>query len=181
MITALDLQILDWFAAHLRCSPLDAIVPLISYLGEGGAIWILLALGLLICPRTRKLGLSVALALILDLLLCNILIKPLVARPRPYTLRDVSLLVSPPSDFSFPSGHTAASFAASFALLFAKAPKRLWLSALILGALIALTRLYLYVHYPSDILGGILVGIFCGFSGSFLAKKLWNFSISRKK
>ena len=181
MITAFELRLLDWIAAHLRCGFLDSLVPLITRLGDGGAVWILLTLVLLIVPKTRKAGLAVFLALILDLLLCNLLIKPLAARPRPFAFRDLRLLIPPPPDFSFPSGHTAASFAAVSALFFTKSSRWLWVSGLILGTLIALSRLYLYVHYPTDILGGVLVGVLCGVFGSFLAKKRWNLSIFRKK
>lgn len=173
MITQLDFQILSWVAEHLRCGFLDAIVPPITYLGEAGAVWILLALTLLLIPKTRKLGLAVAAALVLDLLVCNVLLKPLVARPRPFSYLDAvpDLLIKAPTDWSFPSGHTAASFAASFALLFSKSGKRLWVPAMVLSALIAFTRIYLGVHFPSDVLGGFLVGIFCGFCGAMVSKK----------
>ena len=83
MITTIDLLILDWIQNHLRCGLLDRIVPAITMLGEAGWIWILLALCLLIPRKTRKYGLAVSIALVVDLLLCNVLLKPLVARPRP--------------------------------------------------------------------------------------------------
>lgn len=183
MLLDLELQILGWIAQHLRCGVLDAAVPLITYLGEAGAVWILLALVLLCVPKTRKLGLAVAAALVLDLLLCNIILKPLVARPRPYTYLEVmpELLVPRPRDWSFPSGHTAASFASGFALLFSGSGKRFWVPAMVLAAVIAATRLYLFVHFPTDVLGGILVGFLCGFLGAFLVKKMRNpFKIREK-
>lgn len=168
-MTQWDLSVLDWIQAHLRCQVFDAIVPKITFLGEAGWIWILLAVVLLARKKTRPLGLAVGVALLLDLLLCNCLIKPLVARPRPYTFRQIELLVREPRDYSFPSGHTAASFAAAGALLFSRC--RNWWAAMLLAVLIALTRLYLYVHYPTDVLAGALLGLLCGFFGAVLEKK----------
>ena len=112
-----------------------------------------------------------ALALIVDLLLCNILVKPIVARIRPYDLNTaIHLLVSAPHDYSFPSGHTAVSFAAVTGLW--RSRSRLWRWALILSVIIAFSRLYLYVHYPTDILGGVAFGVAAGFIGAAIAKKL---------
>ena len=147
MITEMDLSILDWIQAHLRCGFLDHVVPAITMLGEVGWIWILLAVVLLAREKTRKLGAAVAISLVLDLVLCNLLLKPIVARPRPFTFRpEITLLVKAPRDFSFPSGHTAASFAAASALLFSK--HKSWIPAMVLAVLIALSRLYLYVTIP---------------------------------
>lgn len=110
-----------------------------------------------------------ALALIADLILCNGILKNLVARTRPYDVNTVvNLLIEKPVDYSFPSGHTAASFAAVTALYLA-GEKKLWKPALVLSILIAFTRMYLYVHYPTDILGGIAVGIISGYIGFFIA------------
>lgn len=104
-------------------------------------------------------------ALVLDVILCNGILKPLFARVRPCDVNTtIQLLVPRPSDYSFPSGHTAASFAAVTALFFA-GEKNLWKPALVLAVLIAFSRLYLYVHYPTDILGGIAVGVICGYVG----------------
>ena len=164
---AVDFAILDWVQAHLRCAVLDLVMPWITMLGEVGAVWILLALVLLIRKDTRPLGVAVAAALAVDVLLCNVILKPLVARPRPFALREVALLVPPPGDFSFPSGHTAASFAAVGALWREKS--RLKYPALVLALAIALSRIYLYVHYPSDVAAGLVLGLACGFIGSFFA------------
>ena len=104
-------------------------------------------------------------ALLADLLLCNVLIKNLVARTRPFDVNTtVKLLVEKPRDYSFPSGHTAASFASVTALYLAK-EKKLWKIALVLAVLIALSRLYLYVHYPTDIIGGVIFGSLSGYLG----------------
>lgn len=136
---------------------------------KAGIIWIALTLVLLVIPKTRRSGLIMALALIADLILCNGILKNLVARTRPYDVNTVvNLLIEKPVDYSFPSGHTAASFAAVTALYLA-GEKKLWKPALVLSILIAFTRMYLYVHYPTDILGGIAVGIISGYIGFFIA------------
>ena len=142
-----------------------------SGLSNHGEVWILLAAGLLLLRRQRKHGLSTAFALTLDLIACNIILKPLIDRLRPFVFRpDISLLVSPPGDASFPSGHTAAAFAMVFALKTAGSP--LWWPALALATVTAFSRLYLYVHWPTDVLGGVLLGAAVGLAGAKLAKAL---------
>lgn len=169
-----ELSVLDFLQEHLRCEFLDAVVPAVTKLGNYGILWILSAMALLAFPKTRRVGLAVACGLLLEALLCNLLLKPLVARERPYTYRELQLLISPLKDYSFPSGHTAASFAVTSALFFRKS--RLWIPALALSILLGFTRLYLYVHFPSDVLCGALLGVLAGFSGCLLAnilEKLW--------
>lgn len=172
-----ELKILDWIQDTLRSGFLDPIMKGITHLGDAGIFWIALAALLLIFRRTRPLGIAMGVALLLDLILCNGIVKPLVGRIRPYTLKglDIYPLVSPPSDPSFPSGHTAASFASAFALLFKKHPlHKAWIPAMVLAALIAFSRLYLYVHFPTDVLGGIVIGLIVGFLGAKLGTMLEN-------
>lgn len=136
-----------------------------TQLGEMGAIWIALALILLFLPQKRKTGAVLFAALCIDVVLCNGILKHLFARIRPCDVNtSVQLLVTRPQDYSFPSGHTAASFAAVAALWFS-GERRLWKCALPLACLIAFSRLYLYVHYPTDIAGGIFVGVLAGYLG----------------
>lgn len=131
----------------------------------------MLAVVLLAIPKTRRFGLALALALVLDGIFCNGLLKPLIARARPYQLHPgVQLLIAPPSDYSFPSGHAAVSFTAAAALGASHA--KAWGWSLALAILLALSRLYLYVHYPTDILAGALVGTLAGLAGAALAKRL---------
>lgn len=166
----LELNILDWIQT-LHTSAGDSLMVFITNLGNSGFIWILLDILLLIFPKTRRVGAAMAFALILELILCNGVLKPLVGRTRPFDINtDVALLISPPADFSFPSGHTASGFAATSALCFAKS--RLRFPALILAALIAFSRLYLYVHFPSDVLAGILLGVLTGAAGTLLGRRL---------
>ena len=166
-----ELAVLDWIQAHLRCGFLDAVLPWISWTCDHGEIWILLAAVLLFWKKHRRTGVSVSFALILDLICCNMILKPLVGRIRPFAVNTaVELLTAPPADASFPSGHTAASFAAVFALRASGSP--LWKPAAVLASVIAFSRLYLYVHWPTDVLGGIVVGAVVGTAGAWIAKRL---------
>ena len=145
---------------------------LITGVGNAGIIWIVLTCVLLLIPKTRKYGMVVLAALALDMVLCNGILKPLVGRARPFTANlSIQLLVSKPADYSFPSGHTAAAFAVVSALFFA-GEKKIWKGALVLAVLIAFSRLYLYVHYPTDVLAGVLVGCICGYAGNWMIKKI---------
>ena len=167
---AIDWTILEWIQSwHMSAS--DVVMTTVSRIGNGGLVWILLAAGLLTYPKTRKVGLAVAIALVLDLLICNGIIKPLVGRLRPFEINTgVALLIPEPSGFSFPSGHTTAAFSAAVALWFQKS--RWFVPALLLACLMGFSRLYLYVHFPSDVLGGILLGIALGAMGSLAADKI---------
>ena len=167
-----EFKLLDWIQT-LRTPVLDQVMCWITKLGNGGAIWILLAVALLVIPRTRKTGMILAAALAVNVILCNGILKPLIARVRPCEVNTaIRLLILRPADYSFPSGHTAASFAA-VAALFAAKERKLWKPTLVLAILIAFSRLYLYVHYPTDILGGIVLGVAGGYVGKWLVEKLF--------
>ena len=164
----IELSILDWIQT-LHTPFLDKIMVFITRLGDAGIIWIVLSIVLLLIPKTRKSGAVMVAALVVDVLLCNIVLKNLVARTRPYDVNTgVHLLVAKLHDYSFPSGHTAASFTT----LYLAGEKKLWKFALVLACLIAISRLYLYVHYPTDVLGGVLVGIAAGYGGYRVVKAL---------
>lgn len=170
-----DLPILDWIANHLYCPFLDAVMPVITALGNGGIFWIALSVILMLIPKYRKAGFSMGAALLMGLLLCNLTLKPLVARIRPYDYQlehfgvTIQLLIATPHDFSFPSGHTIASFEAATALLLHD--RKLGIPAMLIAVLVAFSRLYLYVHYPTDVIASILLGAGLALLGSLLVKK----------
>ena len=171
---AFDLPILNWIAQNLWCPFLDAVMPVITVLGDAGAIWIALAVVLLCIPKCRKMGLCMAAALIMGLLLCNLTLKPLIARIRPYDYMfehygiTIKLLVEAQHDFSFPSGHTIASFEAATVVL---AHNKKWgIAAMVLAALISFSRLYLYVHYPTDVLTSVVLGVGIGLLATYLVR-----------
>ena len=161
LIQQTDFQILDWIQANLRTPWLDWLMPKITFLCENGWFWIVLTIMLLIWKRHRKCGWGMFTALILSLLIGNLLLKHAVARPRPCWINtDIDMLVAIPKDFSFPSGHSMASFASATVLM--TYDRRAGIPALILSALIAFSRLYLYVHFPTDVLVGTVLGIVMG-------------------
>ena len=176
LAVSFDLPILDWIQANLQSAFMDAFMPVVTLLGDAGIFWIAWAILLLFFPKTRKIGLGMGFALILGLLVCNVTLKPLVARPRPYDFQEaelgviINLLIEKQHDFSFPSGHTIASFEAATVLL--KNSKKMGIPAMILAVIIAFSRLYLYVHYPTDVIFSVFAGILFAFIGDALAAKV---------
>lgn len=181
-ITNIDIAILDFIQNNLRCEFLDAIVPPITHLAEKGILWIIVAVVLICFKKTRKTGFMVGAALLIGLALGNGVLKNVIGRIRPYNLdgsllKEADLLVSGLSDFSFPSGHTLASFEAATVLLIRD--KRMGIPALVIAILIALTRLYLYVHYPTDVIAGAALGIAFALLGVFVVSKVYK-ALSRR-
>lgn len=172
-----DLPILDWIQETMQCAFLDKTMRIVTLFGDGGVFWIGIAVLLLFFAKYRKTGFSMGMALVLGLVVCNITLKPLVARIRPYDFqlqefgKEISLLISAQHDFSFPSGHTIASFEACTVLLLHD--KRMGIPATVLAILIAFSRLYLYVHYPTDVLVSLVLGIAFGLLGSFLVNLIY--------
>jgi len=166
-----EIRVLDWIQS-VRTPAMDSLMCFITKLGNAGMIWILLTSILLLTPRKRKSGAILAAALCVNILLCNGILKNLFCRIRPCDVNtSVRLLIAKPNDFSFPSGHTAASFAAVAALYLA-GERKIWKTALVFAVFMAFSRLYLYVHYPTDIFGGIIVGIAAGYIGYRIIRKL---------
>ena len=174
-----DYSILNWIYDNLHTPFGDGFFKFITHLGDAGWFWIALAALMLCFKKTRKIGMCMGVALVCGLLVGNVTLKPLIARIRPYDAfdpndperlnkfyymaREVQLLISPPHDYSFPSGHTLASFEGAGAIFFCN--KKWGIPALILAALIAFSRVYLYVQYFTD----ILVGAILGFGFAFFA------------
>lgn len=157
LIQNVDLSILLFIQAHLRLDWMTPFWKAITALGDAGLFWIGLSALLLIPKRTRWAGVCGLLSMGLGFLISNLLLKNLIARIRPYDLEQALIpLITRPTDYSFPSGHTTASFACALSL-FRTLPRRYGAAAVVLAALIAFSRLYVGVHYPTDILGGLAV------------------------
>lgn len=166
----MDLMIVEWVAENLHTPFLDRLIPMITALSEHGEIWIFSCILLLCFRRTRRYGVMMAAALFFSLVFTNLLLKNIVARPRPYThLPELTLLVSPLTDWSFPSGHSSISLAGSVVLWFWN--KRWGIVALVLALMIVFSRLYLSVHYPTDLLAGMAIGTMCAFLARWLVER----------
>lgn len=173
----MDIAVLKWFAATFHDQIwLNHLMKYITYLGEFGAAAIVCAVFLLIFRKTRTAGLAVAVAFVLNVLIVNVVLKLSVNRARPWQtypelgFQEFHLAtgVREPTDSSFPSGHTSALFAAAVALVLFYKVKGL--PALAVAFLVALSRIYLCMHYPTDVLGGIVIGSLCGVAGFYLVK-----------
>lgn len=150
-------------------SLLNHIMIFFTNLGDNGIIWIFITLILILNKKTRKIGFLALISLIFNALIVNVVIKPLAHRPRPFSeMKDILLLVKAPKDFSFPSGHTSASFTMVYIIY--KNLRKYFIPTLIIALLISFSRLYLSVHYPSDVIAGLILGLFSG----FLAQKFYD-------
>lgn len=137
---------------------LDVFMPVVSSLANSGLLWIAIALGMMCSRKTRKCGLLVLVCMLICLLAGNIGLKNIVARQRPCWIDpSVQLLIPVPRDYSFPSGHTMHSFTAAVMIFFHY--KKVGIVALIVAAVIAFSRMYLFVHFPTDILSGLVIGV----------------------
>lgn len=162
-LSRLEGPFLLWVQEAVRTPVADALMIFYTGLGDHGILWIALCLLLLCFPKTRKAGIAGGLALLFSFLLVNVTIKPLVARPRPWlVVEGLVNLVWEGAYTSFPSGHTSSSFAAAWALYRTLPCRTAGVAALAAAALMGLSRLYLGVHFPSDVLFGALVGVLCG-------------------
>ena len=174
-----EIKILDFIQEHLRCEFLDNIMVLLTRLADDGIVWIVLAISLLCFKQTRKMGITLSLALVLGLVIGNIGLKNLFARVRPYDVNNsVNLLIEKLSDFSFPSGHTRCCFESGMAMFLCD--KRFGKVAFVLGGLIGFSRMYLYVHYPTDVLAGAILGLLNGFIAFIIVDKIYKFIDNKK-
>ncbi len=152
----IDFLILDFIQEYIKNPVFDFLMPSVSWLGNGGLIWIIAAVVLLAIPKYRKGGVALSVGLLACLIIGNLTLKPLIARTRPFDMIEgFELLIAAPTDFSFPSGHTLSSAVGAAALTMTD--KRFGYAAIPLACLIAFSRMYLYVHYPSDILGAVVI------------------------
>ena len=163
-LNAYEIGILDWIHETFVCPFLDKLMPVISMFGDAGIFWIAVAALLLIPKKTRKLALTLGFSFILGLAIGNGVLKNVCARIRPFDVNPEALkwlLVEPLTDFSFPSGHTLVCAEAASVLMLRKRNPWGWLAS-VLCLLMMFSRLYLYVHYPLDVLGGLLLGTLFG-------------------
>lgn len=155
---------------------LDELMTFVSMLGNAGLLWIGLAIVLLCIPKTRKCGGQMALSMLLTFIIGNLILKNVVARERPCWIDDtIPLLLNSPVDYSFPSGHTMNGFTAALTLFFYN--KKWGTVALILAAVIAFSRLYHFVHFPTDVLAGIVIGVV----SAVVMQKIFQYWSQRKK
>jgi undecaprenyl-diphosphatase len=171
IIAMLDLEILLFIQNFLRSSFLTPIFRLITSLGDFGSIWLVISIFLILYKKTRRIGLYALLGYVLCSLSVDILLKNIVQRPRPFTLYEAIIpLIKEPSSYSFPSGHTVKAFSVAF-ILYRIWDKRIGVVFIIIASLIAFSRIYLGVHFFSDIVGGILVGWVISMAVTWLYKK----------
>jgi len=157
-IQTVDLHALDWTYKHLRCRVGDIVMPLISRLGNLGIVWFALMGVLFFSRKNVEAAYAAFLSILCSTLIANFLLKNTVRRPRPFDVREgVDTIIAEPEDFSFPSGHTCSSFAVASAI-YCYLPA-LGVYAVAMAFLIALSRLYLCVHYLSDVLFSVVLGI----------------------
>ena len=173
-IAAWDGQALLFIQEYLRSALGDRLMVFWSTMGNGGILWISLGVLMLFFKRTRRVGVVALAGLLLNWLAVNVTIKPLIDRPRPWTVVEgLEPLISVGASRSFPSGHTSGAF--SFAIAVASMVEKKWIKALVIAAaaLMGLSRLYVGVHFPTDVLGGAVIGGLCGWLASVLYRKLF--------
>ena len=157
LLQNIDNSILEFIKNNMHSSIMDKIMIICTYLGNGGAIWIAIAALLTISKKYRKVGLMMLVALVIGYLMGEGILKHIFKRERPFThIPGIELLAKRPKSYSFPSGHTTSSFAAAGILAYSF--RRYAPVFYLLAGLIAFSRLYLYMHYPSDVLGGVILG-----------------------
>ena len=171
-ITKIDFSILYYIQEHLRCSFLDFLMPLFGFIQEGGMVWIVISIILICFKKTRYCGFAILLAMGIDTLITEFTLKNIICRVRPCNIDfSIKMLVSRPDSYGFPSNHSASAFAAATALLVTLKKKRWAILGYILATAIALSRLYVFVHFPSDVLVGAIVGSLIALLVFFLMKK----------
>lgn len=164
-----EFRVLNYIRDNFTNGFLDVMMPILSLPGTIVALWGLITLIALIIRKHRALGRTMLLDLAVTAINCSVIIKPIVRRLRPYVMNDtINLIVSPEHDFSFPSGHTCFAFSAATICFIYNKP--FGTAMYIIASLIAVSRLYLYVHFPTDVLFGIVFGILTALEVYYLEK-----------
>ena len=170
-IKEVDIKCSYIFPKYYHHKLFSNFMKIITGVGDFGMIWLVLILSLSLHTKTQLLSQKMLTALLLATIIGQVTIKSLVKRKRPcHTFHDVNMLVAIPSDYSFPSGHTASSFACATVICFFY-PK-VGAFYILFSFLMAFSRLYLYVHYPTDVLGGLIIGLLCGWIADVIIKKI---------
>ena len=180
-----EIKILIWLQENMRSAFMDIFMKFITSIGDSGAIWIIFSFIFIFMKNHRKMGIRVIVSLLFSGLICNLILKNYIARIRPYEVYSyIDLIIERQKDFSFPSGHTSASFAAAAAIYKSKLMYRkfnLGYLFIALAILISFSRLYLFVHYPSDVLGGLITGLISAELAFLLVERLYKkFKLGKK-
>ncbi|MCQ4022648.1 MULTISPECIES: phosphatase PAP2 family protein [unclassified Ruminococcus] len=154
----MEIEILNFIQQNLENPVFSSILIFFTNIVEHGEVWILTGIIMLITKKYRKAGLLLLITLVITFVSSELIIKNLVCRPRPFLENpDIQLMISPPHGYSFPSSHSAVSFASATVIFYFN--KKFGVAAYVVATLTAFSRLYLYVHYPTDVLGGIVLGV----------------------
>ncbi|MBR0159290.1 MAG: phosphatase PAP2 family protein [Clostridia bacterium] len=173
LMQSFDLTVLDRLQTLEPGSAAERIWKFITLFAESGIFWIVLSVVLLLFRRTRRWGLAMGIALTLGLIVGNMVLKNAVARIRPYDVNVYyPLIIERLTDYSFPSGHTMGALGPALAIFWYN--KKAGIPAVIFAALISISRLHLYAHYPSDVLGGAAVALFTSLAGWLLSELIMN-------
>lgn len=176
-----DSGILLWIQEHFRNPVFDSFFKSITHLGDAGIFWILLTIILLCFKKTRKAGIYSACALLGSVLINNVILKNLIGRIRPYEVIDgLKCIVAPAHDLSFPSGHTGSSFSSAVAI-YKNLPRKYAIALLVLAVFISFSRIYVGIHYPTDVLGGFLVGTIIGILVNVIGNKFYVGKVSKEE
>ena len=165
-----DCIILNTIQQSLRCEFLDSFILALSYVTTSGIIWVIAGIIMLFFRKMRTSGVIMLSSLAVVFLTGDVLLKHLITRSRPFTNIDITLLIKPPSSSSFPSIHSALAAASTTMLLTRN--KMLGFIATVITICIAFSRLYLYVHYPTDVFAGLILGVLCALIILWLAKRI---------
>ena len=181
-ISAVEINVLLFIQDHIRNAVCDVIMPIITNIGYKGIVPILIVLFMLIIRRYRAVGLTGMVAFICNVAIVNVILKNVVARIRPYdSFEALNLLCDKQDDFSYPSGHAGAVCSIAFVLFFCF-PKKVGIPAVVVAMAVCFSRLYIGVHYPTDVLVGALVGFLMAYlSSTYLYPKFRKMRICKKK
>lgn len=160
LVSKIDRGVMRQIDSRMTCRFMNKFMPFMTMLGDLGTVWLVTAIFLLFMKRFRFYGVSVIATVCFCAFLCDVVIKPIVRRLRPFvTNTELRLLIRTPGGYSFPSGHTSSSVGAAYVLF--QMNRWVGIAGFLVAALIALSRMYLHVHYPTDVMAGALIGLVC--------------------